>query len=370
MGTLRLWTCTALVASVACSHAPLARVPITVVIRGDGDERKIAERVLVSSPPEGVEIRTADISTPAALETPSIEPELVHVRAAYDEPNWQKCLAPLADPNLVSTLLGAYKREAASRVLFWRAACHLLRGDEADARSAASELASLGLDIPNEKSDPAVPRLLDEAIDAAARRPTTTMTVVSAGTELSVSIDGHPSVCTTPCPIRVAPGKHALHVSGDGRVPEDREVDVGAAPLDVRFDLAVAAPELAAAQWVTRWASSAAIDGPQSLHLLADATRARNLVLLVAQGGAKRNLQATLVVDGSVRARAEKEGSPATDAPALVHELLVSGHLIQTAPIYKNPFFWLSVAVALGAGIVGTYFLTTIPRYANVRLVP
>jgi hypothetical protein len=161
-----------------------------------------------------------------------------------------------------------------------------------------------------------------------------------------------------------------VHVSGDGRVPEDREVDAGARALDVRFDLAVAAPELSAQQWVTRWASSAAIDGPQSLHLLADATRARNLVLLVAQGGAKRNLRATLVVDGSVRARTEKEGAAATESPALLRELLVSGHLVQTAPIYRNPFFWLSIAVALGAGIVGTYFLTTIPRYADVRLVP
>ncbi len=372
MGTLRLWTCLAMLGSAACGHAPIAKVPVTVVIRGDADERKVAERALVSSPPPDVEIRTTDVSAPAALgqEVTSIEPALAHVRAAYDEPNWQTCLAPLADPTLVSKLLGEYKREAASRVLFWRAACHLLKGDEANARSAASDLASLGLDIPNEKSDPAVPRLLDAAIDAQTRRPRTTMTIVSANTELSVSIDGHPNVCTTPCPIEVGEGKHALHVSGDGSVPEDREVDVSTGPLDVHFDLAVAAPELAAEQWVTRWASSAAIDGPQSLHLLTDATRARNLVLLVAQGGAKRNLRATLVVDGIVRARTEKEGAAATESPSLLRELLVSGHLVQTAPIYKNPFFWLSIAAALGAGIVGTYFLTTIPRYADVRLVP
>src|SRR5256885_16603148 len=87
--------------------------------------------------------------------------------------------------------------------------------------------------------------------------------------------------------------------------------------VEARFDPPLASPDLAARQWVSRWASSPAIDAAPSMRLLADATRSRNLVLLVAHG---KSVRAVLSVDGAVRARAQREGD--ASAPTIVRDLL------------------------------------------------
>src|ERR1700690_1557689 len=112
---------------VGCAQtAP--RVPLTVIVRGDSVEVARARAALASAPPDGVEIRSADLSTPLApTEGPNIEATLDQVRAAYDAPSWQKCIAPIEDASLVSKLLAANKRDGAGRVLFWRTACLLLK---------------------------------------------------------------------------------------------------------------------------------------------------------------------------------------------------------------------------------------------------
>src|SRR5256885_9999239 len=63
--------------------------------------------------------------------------------------------------------------------------------------------------------------------------------------------------------------------------------------VEARFDPPLASPDLAARQWVSRWASSPAIDAAPSMRLLADATRSRNLVLLVAHGKSVRSEEHT-----------------------------------------------------------------------------
>ena len=47
-------------------------------------------------------------------------------------------------------------------------------------------------------------------------------------------LDGRPdSGCTTPCALQALPGRHSLAVSMPGYQVEHREVDVGAAPLEL-----------------------------------------------------------------------------------------------------------------------------------------
>ena len=355
---------------VGCG-APPARVPITVVVRGDTVEAARAQSALRNENLQGVELRWAELDAPLVEPRgPDVAAALDRVRAAYDEPSWQKCIAPIEDSSLVPALLAAGRRDDASRVLFWRAACLLLKGDVAGAKAAARELAARELDVPNEKSDPAVQRLVADAALDASRAKGAVVHVVSAGPELAVSFDGRRAICTTPCPIVARPGPHSVRVEGDGRSPQDRELAVEAAPVELRFDPPPAPPDLAARQWVSRWASSPAVDGAPSLHLLADATRARDLVLVVAQGGAHPDLRAALVADGVVRARAEKDGARGDAAPALVHELLVTGHVVESASIFAKPLFWIGIAAAAGLAVGLTYYFATLPHTARLSFPP
>jgi hypothetical protein len=117
---------------------------------------------------------------------------------------------------------------------------------------------------------------------------------------------------------------------------------------------------------VSRWASSPSIDSPPSLHLLADATRARNLALLVARGGAHPSIQGALVVDGEIRARAERENRAGAAAPQVLRDLLVSGHVIESASVLTKPLFWVAVVVAAAGAAVLTYYLATLPHTVTV----
>jgi PEGA domain len=356
-----------LLALAGCAHVPAPRVPITVVVRGDATEVASATASLSRDLPE-LEVRTGTFAVPLEPATgPDADGALNETRAAYDLPNWQKCIAPLADPALVSKLLSVGKREAVSRVLFWRAACLLLKGDEAGARDEGRELAALDLPIPSEKSDPLVPRLLAEAGLEVSRTPPTTLRITSVGPELTVSIDGRASLCVTPCPITARRGKHTVHVEADGRMPEDREVFVEATPAEERFDPPASSPELSARQWVSHWASSPSIDTQPSLHLLADATRARNVALLVAHGGKHESIRGALTVDGAVRARTEKEGVGGAAAPDILRELLVSARIIDRSSVVSKPLFWIGIVVAAGAAAALTYYLATLPHTVTVR---
>ena len=243
---------------LACSHTPAARVPVTVVVRGDAIEVARAQAALAKAPPEGVEIRPLSLTTPLAPpESPAgIEGALDKVRVAYDEPSWQRCMSPISEPSLVPSLLAAEKRDAAARVLFWRSACLLLKGDEAGAKSAARTFAGLDLEIPLEKWDSAVPRLLHEAMLEASRESASTVNVVSAGPELTVSLDGRRAVCVAGARFPRGMEHTRSAVDADGKSPEVRDVSVEQAPVVVHFNPPPASPNLAARQWVSRWSSS------------------------------------------------------------------------------------------------------------------
>src|SRR6185295_10456250 len=98
----------------------------------------------------------------------------------------------------------------------------------------------------------------------------------------SISIDGRAHVCVAPCVVDLAPGDHVLCVDADGRARETRSVRVESANARVRVETTAATPELAAEQWIERYAGSPAIDSSESVRLLATAVRAKRLAFVSA----------------------------------------------------------------------------------------
>ena len=351
---------------VGCAHAP-APVALSIVVRGDDAAATETRRAIESAPLAGITKTMLDVRATADGTPSQSDDALDRARAAYDEPSFPKCLAAVGDPSLVSNALGRGDRERASKLLFWKTACLVLRGDEAGALASARALATYELDVPAERADPAVARLLVSTVMETSKAPRATVNVSSAGPELLVTFDGR-RACTTPCAISAARGLHVVHVEGDDVTPVDREVAVdAAAATEARFDPPRATPDLAQKQWLERYASTPAIDGAASLHLLADATRTRNLALVVARGGAHPSLRGALVIDGLVRARAEKDGAKPADASVLLHDLLVEGRVIERTSLIERPLFWIAIVAAAGLAAGVTYALATLPHTAEIH---
>ncbi len=73
-----------------------------------------------------------------------------------------------------------------------------------------------------------------------ARRPTASagaaqaITIISSPGGAKAMLDNRPdAVCTTPCFLDAAPGRHMIAVSMEGYQPEHREVDVGTSPVEM-----------------------------------------------------------------------------------------------------------------------------------------
>jgi hypothetical protein len=66
---------------------------------------------------------------------------------------------------------------------------------------------------------------------------------VDANTPATVTVDQQPAKTMTPSDLDVPPGKHTLHFAADGRLPQDKDVDVAfASKQDVRVELEAAPP--------------------------------------------------------------------------------------------------------------------------------
>jgi serine/threonine-protein kinase len=79
-------------------------------------------------------------------------------------------------------------------------------------------------------SEPA-PRRRAEPAAAAAAQP---ITIISSPGGARAMLDGRPdAVCTTPCSVDAAPGRHTIAVSMDGYQTENREVDVSTGPVEM-----------------------------------------------------------------------------------------------------------------------------------------
>jgi hypothetical protein len=194
---------------------------------------------------------------------------------------------------------------------------------------------------------------------AAAPRVTLSIEASAIG---SVSVDGRPGACTTPCAIDLPEGEHVVRIDADGMTPEVRSVRVAAPQSATRVELQSAPPEAAARQWTAKYGDRGDVDSEPSMRLLSTALRAPRLLLVQADTGrAGPRLRGTLAMDGAVAMRAER----GDDAQALVRDML---HLITNEqPLYQRPVFWLAIAGAALAAGAGTFVLLNPTVKTSVR---
>ncbi len=265
-------------------------------------------------------------------------PAVAAARAAYLEQGDFETCASLLEPLDVPKILAEGRRNLVARVLVWRTACAWGRMDHAAAHGIAAQLAGFGLDLPPDAGaiTPDVEAVLVAAMDragAAPRRPLAIVGVVGA----RLAIDGRRTECTLPCTVDMLDGDHVVAVNADGYAPAWRVVRVPA-PGPITIGQPAATPALAAAQWRTRAGRGWPRNDNAGLVLVAQAVAQRRVLYLTAD---RRRLHGALVVDGVVRARGEVALGQAS---ALAHDLTVRGGLVNAAPLWRRPAFWLAVA--------------------------
>ena len=300
-------------------------------------------------------------SLPNVAEPPAPAPALPQeriaaARKAYVNADFTRCLEQVDDDAALTAALGQGDRPTAARVLLWRVACNVGAGKLEPARRSAAQLAVSSLQVPAEAGSvsPEVEAVIARAFtEVAALKP---IPLAVGGTkDATVLLDGRPTGCTTPCTLEVLEGAHVLRLNADGHESAVRLARVGPPRAEMTVELPPAAPELAAAQWSTRYRSAPDADGAGSVRLLSTALRASRLILLSAEGGSGGKLQALLAEDGAVTARAER-----SELDGLMEDLLVRGKLIEAAPpLYKRPLFWVAIvgAAVLAAGATATALL-------------
>lgn len=341
---------------LAASGAPA----VTVVVQGPGAAETKSALKSASLP---VELRLADAPTaPAAAPVQSDWPtRLAAARKAYVSANFAECLQHLEGDAAPGELLSSGERLLASRLLTWRAACHLGAKQPELARAAAEAMAAFQLPLPEDvgSTTPDVEALLARALTQVGARPLARVAITSTPEGAAVELDGRPGACITPCTMELLAGGHVVRLSADGYSPAWRAISADAA-----FTLSPASPELAAAQWHQRNVRGEALDSEASVRLLSTSLRAPRMMVVSAGG----TLRGALAVDGVLEARAEREG----DAEGLVRDLLVRGKVIEEAPpLYKRWPFWVAVgAAAVAAGVTTAIVVGNKQTVTRVELSP
>ena len=357
--------------SVSAVTTGAAKPALTVVVAPGTPQRERVRTALERSLRGDFDLRFAD--PPSAPRVPSnaaaVELDLAAARKAYIDAEFKACVDRLGEPSRLTDLLADGKRLLAERLFFWRIACRVGAGNAADARQDAEAFAVLDLEAPPdvESAAPEVEALLASSaqrVGAAPRVPLQVRFDVEPGAAFRVAaravvaLDGRAAVCSAPCTVDVHPGDHVVRVEADGFAPEIRRVRAAAPTAELAVHLNPAAPEVAAAQWTSRYADSPSVDSAVSVGLLAVATRSRSLAVVAAEPTPKGSrLFGVLALDGGIAARAERGADRDEDlpdvAPALVRDLLLRAQLIAETPLYKRPLFWVAVgaAAALAATI-------------------
>ncbi|HEY8208224.1 MAG TPA: PEGA domain-containing protein [Myxococcaceae bacterium] len=277
---------------------------------------------------------------------------LAEARQAYVRADFGRCLASLGGADAATDALGgAGDSLTASRLLLWRAACALGDGDPRGAREAAESLAVLGLPPPPDVGSVSqeVEALLVQV--RASPRPDVPVRIESSAPGAELVIDGRPQRCATPCTLPLPAGAHVVRVEADGYEPLVRRIAAAPPSVQVRLDLALASPEVAAAQWAARYGPGAEPDTARSVRLLSTALRAPRLLLFSVDEGRTLRVRAALVVDGAVAARAERvdvdPGQLEAAVRGLASDVLVRGRVLEPAPaLQQRPEFWVAVGVA------------------------
>lgn len=341
--------------------APDSRPGITLVVTGEpGAAHKVRDALprATDFPVVIVEATLPNTAPAQAPEALGLEAPLQRARRHYVDAEFPACLEVLGHEGLLTGALTEGLRQAAARLLFWRAACHVGRGELEAAREVAAELGVLGLEVPAdvEAASPEVGRVVAEAAGVGLARPRAALQVVADEAPGQVSVDGRPGLCATPCALELPEGRHVVRLDVEGRLPAIQVVSLRTPGTEVAIRTTPAPPEVAAAQWTSRYAARGEVDSAGALRLLSTALRAPRLVLLAAEPESSRvRLRGALALDGQVAVRTER-GAEATRLPGavegLLRDLLTEAKVVEPPPpLYRRPGFWIAVgAVALAAG--------------------
>ncbi len=361
----------ALLALVAgCSHAPAARVPLTVVVTGDAARATQVRTTARANRGKELDVRVVEPTGAVAPDVAaSIDAALADARKAYRLPDVPRCLELLPADAVLDQLLAHGRRTSAARALFWRVACNVAGSDPAEATRVAQRFASLDLEVPTdaEAASPEVEAVLGAALRKASLEPLVRVHVAADRAGALLSCDGRPETFALPRDVSLRPGRHVLHVSANGSIAQTRTIEAGpsAAPGREDFVLAPAPPDVATRQWLDQYATRSEVLSADAMNLLTTAVQARNVALIAVDRDA---LHGVLAVDGAVRARATSTRPLAEEPALLVHDLLTEGKLIIEPALYQRPLFWIAVGVVAAAAVGTTYYLLR-PTDTTARVV-
>jgi len=347
----------ALFALIGCggTHTPIALTVVAAEARGGA----ILDRAVHTPIDDAVRLRVVHLPESASVD-PAAERALADraarlalARDAYvTHGDFDACLAALDDAALVPAALAAGDRDGAARVLTFRCACALARGDEAAALDVARTLGALGLAVPASADDisPRAERLLADAVVAAHAAPTVRVEVAVTPAGAQVALDGRASTCRAPCVLALRAGAHVIAATADGYDDAHTRIEVALdQPAQVALRLPPATPERAARQWRAR--SAAESDTGAALNLLQVAARDRRIVWFDAAPAPRGQLRVrlALAIDDVRPRRMERLALAADIVPATraaLRELLTEAGVIPPRPLYEEPLFWAAVVAA------------------------
>ena len=330
----------ALVAVAACAPTPKHRIPVSLLVDGDRARAGALDAHAVA----GLELRPLDIGRPARATSASGVAHITSARKAYVEGDFDTCRRELAHVDL-GQLLATEQRSLAARAIAFDAACAYGAQAKAESEALAVKLASLGLEMPDAPLSHEAETLIARAITAVGTAPRHPLAVTGEiGGRLFV--DGKAAGCVLPCTVDLPPGDHFIAVDTDGVLPATRWVRV---PDSARVTVAQqpATASVALAQWHARIGRGLPAADAVGAKLLARIAPQPRIALVY---GGRQRLTGTLVIDGTIRARAERHDDPA----ALIRELAYDGGVLERPAIWQRPSFWIatSAAVLVIAGAV------------------
>ncbi|MEM7154249.1 MAG: PEGA domain-containing protein [Myxococcota bacterium] len=374
LGSLLVWTSV----GTGCAGRrppPPTGPPVTIVVQADeGLEPELRQVLEDSELP--VELRFAELPPLPAVAVPRLgfEDRLATARARYIEADFEGCQQALVGESLETTLLGDNRRTTVSRLLLWRLACYVGAAQTERAERVAEHFAVYDLEIPSdvEAVTPEVEAVLGRAMVTVSQRAPATLALQTEPSRATVSVDGRPSSCTSPCDLDLPAGDHVVRVHATGSQPLVQRIKVPATGTTETLTLTPAPPVEVARQWSTRYAGSPAIDSAHSVRLLARAVRAQRLLLVTAEGDQGVELRGVLAIDDRIAARTERQAAHEelpTVAPALLEDLLVQGEVLAPPkPLVRRWGFWLAIGLtAAGAAGITAIVLQQPPPRTEVQ---
>ena len=330
---------------LASSCAPKQGHPKSVAVIVDGDRGAVG--TIAPHAVAGLELQPLPDPGPPPSPPPDASETIVAgARKAYGHGEWASCLSEIRRIDLVK-LLAAGQRALAARALTFEIACHY-EGSRDQAQASATRFANLGLDVPGDFLPVDVEQLITTTIAATSTKLTPIAVAGEAGARLAV--DGRPAGCAVPCTIDLATGDHVLAVEADGFAPISRLVRV---PDEDRVSLAQppASAELAAHQWRARLARGLPATDATGVALIARLAGQPNVVVVRAD----KRLHGTLIVDGVLRAHADRDRG---EVPALMRDLAYNGKILDAPRVWQRPWFWIAISGAALA-VAGTIVYVT-----------